>query len=303
MLNRCMNDVNYLEIDGRLLQLFLIVFEEQSVTRASERLNLTQSAVSHGLERLRRIIKDPLFVRSGRGITATYVAEQMVEDVRSLLRDMQSLSEPRGFKLEAATGKFVIAANDMLWSLLLSDLFLTIRKLAPNLDIRLVNAHHDAAIPLSEGRFDLVITPVIPKGSEFKQQKLFEDEFVCFFDPEVVSAPKTLKDYLSRSHANIVFSSNETNPIDQLLLSLGKNRRVALQAPSFAGLPALMKGTDLVALLPSSIKKKIMLGFETAASPINVANLEMFQIWHNRNDESPLHQWIRVLLRDLAAKI
>jgi DNA-binding transcriptional LysR family regulator len=298
-----MNSVNYLEIDGRLLHLFLIVFEEQSVTRASERLNLTQSAVSHGLERLRGIIGDPLFVRSGRGITATYVAEQMVDDVRSLLRDMQSLSEPRGFKLEAVTGRFVIAANDMLWSLLLSDLFLAIRRLAPNLDLRLVNAHHDAAIQLREGRFDLVITPIIPEGSEFKQQKLFEDQFVCFFDPEVVSAPKTLEDYLSRSHANIVFSSNETNPIDQLLSSLGKNRRVALQAPSFAGLPALMKGTDLVALLPSSIKKKIMSGFETGASPLNIANIEMFQIWHSRDDGSPLHQWIRFLLRELAAKI
>ena len=298
-----MNSVNYLEIDGRLLRLFLTVFEEQSVTKASERLDLTQSAVSHGLERLRGIIGDPLFVRSGRGITATYVAEQMVDDVRSLLRDMQSLSEPRGFNLEAVTGRFVIAANDMLWSLLLSDLFRAIRRLAPNLDLRLVNAHHDAVIQLREGRFDLVITPIIAEGSEFKQQKLFEDEFVCFFDPEVVSAPKTLEDYLSCSHANIVFSSNETNPIDQLLSSLGKNRRVALQAPSFAGLPALMKGTDLVALLPSSIKKKIMSGFETGASPLNIANIEMFQIWHSRDDESPLHQWIRVLLRELATKI
>ena len=108
-----MKKINYLEIDGRLLRLFLIVFEEQSVTRAAARLDLTQSAVSHGLEKLRKIVKDPLFVRSGRGITATYVAEQMVEDVRGLLRGMRSLSEPRGFKLEAVEGKFVIAANDI----------------------------------------------------------------------------------------------------------------------------------------------------------------------------------------------
>ena len=185
-----MNRINYLEIDGRLLQLFVIVFEEQSVTKATERLNLTQSAVSHGLERLRKIINDPLFVRSGRRITATYVAEQMVKDVRTLLRGMRSLFEPRGFKLEAVTGKFIIAANHLLWSLLLSDLFIEMRSKAPDLDLRIVNAGPASAIPLSEERFNLFLTPTIPEGNEFKQQKFFEDEFVCFL---ILNLPMRLK--------------------------------------------------------------------------------------------------------------
>jgi DNA-binding transcriptional LysR family regulator len=298
-----MNNINYLDIDGRLLNLFVIVFEEQSVTKAAERLNLTQSAVSHGLERLRNIISDPLFVRSGRGITATYVAEQMVEDVRVLLRDMRSLSEPRGFKLEALTGKFVIAAEDFFWSLLISDLFIEMRSQAPYLDLQIVHAGSDPARSLREGRFDLILTPIIPEGSGFKQQKLFEDEFVCFFDPECTSAPRSLEDYLSRNHARIVLSSNEISPVDQVLSSIGKSRRVALQVPSFAGLPGLMKGTQLIALLPSSIKKKIMLDFEIGASPLNIDHLELFQIWHSRDDDSPKHEWMRGLLKKLASKI
>ena len=298
-----MNSINYLDIDGRLLRLFVIVFEEQSVTKAAERLNLTQSAVSHGLERLRKIVNDPLFVRSGRGITATYVAEKMVEDVRILIRDMRSLSEPRGFKLEAVTGRFVIAANDLLWSSLISELFIAMRTHAPYLDLRIVNVGSDPARFIREGHFDLVLTPIIPEGSEFKKQKIFEDEFVCFFDPEFTSAPKNIEDYLSRSHARIVLSSNESSPIDQLLSSIGKNRRVALQVPSFAGLPGLMKGTELVALLPSLIKKKIMSDFEIGTSPLNIDNLEMYQIWHSRNNDNPLHQWIRALLKKIALKI
>ncbi|MEE3000743.1 MAG: LysR family transcriptional regulator [Pseudomonadota bacterium] len=298
-----MKKINYLEIDGRLLQLFLIVFEEQSVTRASERLNLTQSAVSHGLEKLRKIIEDPLFVRSGRGITATYVAEQMVEDVRGLLRDMRSLSEPRGFNLEAVVGEFVIAANDMLWPLLLSDLFTAITAKAPNLDLRIVNAGPDVTKSLREGRVDLVLTPIIPEGGEFKQQKLFKDEFVCFFDPEITKSPKTLDDYLLRQHARIVFSSIETNPIDQLLSSMGKNRRVSLQVPSFAGLPELMKGTELLAILPSSIKNSIMSDFDIGPSPIKVDDLEVYQIWHSRDDDSPLHEWVRSFIKKIASTI
>lgn len=298
-----MKKINYLEIDGRLLRLFLIVFEEQSVTRAAARLDLTQSAVSHGLEKLRKIIKDPLFVRSGRGITATYVAEQMVEDVRGLLRGMRSLSEPRGFKLEAVAGKFVIAANDILWPLLLSDLFIAITAQAPNLDLRIVNAGPDAINSLREGHFDLVLTPILPQGSEFKQQKLFEDEYVCFFDPKCTDAPKTLDDYLSRHHARIVFSTIETNLIDQLLSTMGKNRRVALQVPSFAGLPGLMKGTELIALLPSSIRESIMIDFDVGPSPVMIDDLKMYQIWHSRDDDSPLHEWIRTFLKQLASKI
>jgi len=298
-----MNNINFLEIDGRLLQLFLIVFEEQSVTRAAARLDLTQSAVSHGLEKLRKIVKDPLFVRSGRGITATYVAEQMDEDVRGLLRDMRLLSEPRGFKLETVAGKFVIAANDVLWPLLLSDLFIAITAQAPNLDLRIVNSGSDATNSLREGRFDLVLTPIIPEGSEFKQQKLFEDEFVCFFDPKCTDAPKTLDDYLSRHHARIVFSAIETNLIDQLLSTMGKNRRVSLQVPSFAGLPGLMKGTELIALLPSSIRKSIMIDFDLGPSPIMIDDLEVYQIWHSRDDDSPLHEWIRTFLKKQASKI
>jgi len=298
-----MKKINYLEIDGRLLRLFLIVFEEQSVTRAAARLDLTQSAVSHGLDKLRKIIKDPLFVRSGRGITATYVAAQMVEDVRGLLRDMRSLSEPRGFKLEAVVGKFVIAANDILWPLLLSDLFIAITAQAPNLDLRIVNAGPDAANPLREGQFDLVLTPILPQGSEFKQQKLFEDEYVCFFDPKRTDAPKTLDDYLSRHHARIVFSTIETNLVDQLLSTMGKNRRVALQVPSFAGLPGLMKGTELIALLPSSIRESIMIDFDVGPSPVKIDDLKVYQIWHSRDDDSPLHEWIRIFLKKLALKI
>ncbi|HIF60752.1 MAG TPA: LysR family transcriptional regulator [Rhodospirillales bacterium] len=298
-----MKKINYLEIDGRLLRLFLIVFEEQSVTRAAARLDLTQSAVSHGLEKLRKIIKDPLFVRSGRGITATYVAEQMVEDVRGLLRNMRSLSEPRGFKLEAVAGKFVIAASDILWPLLLSDLFIAITAQSPNLDLRIVNAGPDATNSLREGHFDLVLTPILPQGSEFKQQKLFEDEYVCFFDPKCTNAPKTLDDYLSRHHARIVFSTIETNLIDQLLSTMGKNRRVALQVPSFAGLPGLMKGTELIALLPSSIRESIMIDFDVAPSPVMIDDLKVYQIWHSRDDDSPLHEWIRIFLKKLALKI
>ena len=298
-----MNKIDYLDIDGRLLRLFLTVFEEGSVTRAAERLDVTQSAVSHGLEKLREILGDALFVRAGRGITPTHGAQEMVEDVREVLRAMRALSEHRPFDLKNVSGQFAIGANDVQWGLLLRDVYGRIETQAPELDLRIIYSGIDATNLLRSEQCELVITPLVPEGSEFKQQKLYDDDFVCFYDGTVTTAPKTLDDYLTRRHARIVFSVVEINPIDQILARQGKHRRVALQVPNFTGLPELMMGTDLIAVLPSALKKSTMRDFSMAPSPVAVGRMTFYQIWHQRDDDRALHQWMRKLVREIAQKI
>ncbi|MBL8492512.1 MAG: LysR family transcriptional regulator, partial [Rhodocyclaceae bacterium] len=92
-----MNEIDYLSLDGKILRLFLAVLEEGSVTAAAQRLGLTQSAVSHGLERLRAVAGDPLFVKSGRGIVATAHAELLAEQARQLLDGMKAFSSGASF--------------------------------------------------------------------------------------------------------------------------------------------------------------------------------------------------------------
>ncbi len=280
-----------------------MVYEEGSVTKAAGRLDVTQSAVSHGLEKLREIVGEPLFVRAGRGITPTRGAEAMVEDVRDVLRAMRALSEQGSFDPEIVAGQFVISANDVHWGLLLRDVYQAVEIQTPELDLRINYSGVDAATLLRSEQCELVITPLVPEGSEFKQQKLYDDEFVCFYDGTITTAPKTLDEYLIRRHARIVFSLVESNPIDQLLARRGHHRRVALQLPSFAGLPELMKGTDLIAVLPSVLKKTYMRDFSTAPSPLPLGGISFYQIWHQRDDDRPLHQWMRQLLREIARKI
>ena len=84
-----MNDFDHLDLDGRSLRLFLAVLEHGSVTAAAGELGLTQSAVSHALARLRAILRDPLFVKSGRGIVATAHAEALAPQARALLTRME----------------------------------------------------------------------------------------------------------------------------------------------------------------------------------------------------------------------
>ena len=107
-----MKKIDFYSLDGRGLKTFLVVLEEMSVSRAAERLGVTQSAVSHTLDKLRLALGDPLFVRSGRGIAATERAVSLQEPVRQVLDDLKGLTDQRVFDPSIGTLELTIAAND-----------------------------------------------------------------------------------------------------------------------------------------------------------------------------------------------
>ena len=117
-----MRNFDHLDLDGHALRLFLAVLEEGSVTAAAERLAVTQSAVSHALQRLREIVRDPLFVKSGRGIVPTSHALALAEDARRLLDTMKAFTRGAKFDPRSRDISLTIAANDMQRDLLLPRL-------------------------------------------------------------------------------------------------------------------------------------------------------------------------------------
>ncbi|WP_369792843.1 LysR family transcriptional regulator [Thiomonas sp. FB-Cd] len=120
--NRHMSGIDHLRLDGSLLQLFVAVMETGSISSAAERLNVSQSAVSHQIEKLRAIVGDPLFVKSGRGIVPTARAEGLVEQARVLLSQLERFAKVTEFHASALRKTFTIAANDMQRDLLLPPL-------------------------------------------------------------------------------------------------------------------------------------------------------------------------------------
>lgn len=298
-----MSKIDYLSLDGRLLNLLLVVHEECSVTHAADRLGITQSAVSHSLDKLRTILGDPLFIRAGRGILATKRADALVREARALLSALRQMTENENFDPQHAKGRFVIAAADHQRDLLLPRFQRMLRKEAPGLDIKIMNSGVSDATLLREEQCDLLITPNSPEGAEFTQQKLFEDQYVCFFDPVVGSAPKNLSDYLTRKHVQIVFSLNERALIDDFLAARKRSRQVVLQLPNFSALPYFMRGQDLITVLPSLLKHTSLKGFQTSPCPFDLGTISFYQVWHAKNDHSPLHKWARRLLRKEVLKV
>jgi DNA-binding transcriptional LysR family regulator len=288
-----MSDFDPLDLDGRTLKLFLAVLEEGSVTRAAERLGLTQSAVSHALNRLRPIAQDPLFVKSGRNIVATPQATALAERARALLEDLKAFATPPSFAPDQIERRFTIAANDFQRDLLLPGFFRAVREQAPKLALRVIPSGAPGAELLREERCDLIVTPIPPGGTDIIQKRLLTDRFACFYDAAVRDAPKTLKAYLDAEHVTVVFEPNQALEYDKALEAGDIRRHVAVTLPNFAGVAAFVRGTALLATLPSLLAQGTMRGLAHTRVPFDGPDLPMYMVWHARHQNDPAHRWLR----------
>jgi DNA-binding transcriptional LysR family regulator len=292
-----------LDIDGRMLRTFLAVLRTGSVTAAADTLGLTQSAVSHALERLRDVLGDALFVKSGRGIAPTARAEALAVPARRLLEDLERLGRPPQFAPGHTELTLTVAANDFQRDLLLPGLQ---RRLSSQLkSLRLIVIPSRAPTPemLREGRCDLIVTPRPPEGSDILQKRLLTDRYVCFFDPRERSAPATLAEYLAARHVTVAYEDGRRLEFDELLEARGLARILGVAVPNFGGIGAFLRGTDMIASLPSLLGVGPLSGFDRAPLPLAAPDLSMYVVWHRRHHEDPAHAWVRAQLEEVAREV
>ncbi len=294
---------NLLEIDGRMLRMFLAVLESGSVTAAAERLGLSQSAVSHALERLREVLGDPLFVKSGRGIAATARAEVLAAPARQLLRDLEQLGRRPQFMPRDAELVLTVAANDFQRDLLLPSFQRRLAAQLKSLRLIVIPSRAPTAEILRAGRCDLIVTPRPPESSDLLQKRLFTDRYVCFFDPRERAAPATLEEYLAARHITVAYEDGRRLEFDELLDARGLSRSVGVAVPNFAGIAAFLSGTDMLTSLPSLMRLGPLGGFAAAALPLSVPELSMYAVWHRRRHDDPAHAWLRAQLEEVATEI
>lgn len=296
---KSMKKIDHLSLDGHALHLFLTVLEEGSVTAAAGRLDLTQSAVSHALQKLARIVDAPLFVKSGRGIVATAQAHRLAVHARRLIDSLEDFARPEAFEPGQASLSLVVAANDFQANLLLPQLFHTLDAQARRIDLKIVTSGSPAPELLRERRCDLVISPYPPAGTDILQRKLLEDRYVVFFDSRFRSAPTDLPEYLAARHVTVVHSDADRLEFDKRLEDAGIVRDLRIQVAGFAGVPGFLKGTDMVATLPSLLAKGLMAGFALAPVPLGEAltaemcALPLFMAWHLRDQRDPAAMFVR----------
>jgi DNA-binding transcriptional LysR family regulator len=288
-----MSKFDYSDLDGRLLQLLVAVVEAGSITGAAQRLGVTQSAVSHLLDKLRGITGDPLFVKSGRGIVATARAENLALQARELLTSMERFCLSGEFDPARWQTTFTIAANDFQRDVLLPPLMARLRSQAPGLALRVIPSDIPSLDMLRHEHCQLVISPRPPEGTDILQKRLFEDDYRVFYDPAQRDAPRTKSDYLAAEHITVVYEPRRALDLDQWLVARGVQRKFTVMVPGFAGLPSFIRGSALLATAPGMLQSHLMRGLASAAVPLPCPRMPMYLIWHMRHQHDPSHRWLR----------
>lgn len=288
-----MSKFDYSDLDGRLLKLLLAVVETGSITAAAQRLGVTQSAVSHLLDKLRGITGDPLFVKSGRGIVATARACELALSARELLTSMEHFAQSGDFDPLRWQTTFTVAANDFQRDVLLPPLMARLRTQAPGVALRVIPSGIPSLDMLRQEHCQLVISPRPPDGVDIFQKRLFEDNYLVFYDPGQREAPKTKAAYLAAEHITVLYEPRRALDIDQWLMAQGVKRQFRVMVPGFAGLAPFVRGSQLLATAPGRLQSHLMRDLSCAPVPVTCPTMPMYMVWHLRHQNDAAHRWLR----------
>ncbi len=258
-----MNEIDLSRADLNLLVLFETVLAERHVGRAAERLNLTPSAVSHGLGRLRRMMNDPLFLRKPRGVVPTARALALAEPVTAILAQTRRvLASAAPFDPATSARRFVVGAPDGVSAVFLPGLLAKLEGTAPGIDIGLRQVLPSSApspdrawlgvlAELDAREMDVAVIPAEPGAARFHGRPLYEEDFVIGVRAgHPFAAEPTLDRFCALRHVVVSLTGDPIGFIDAALAERGVARRVALTVPNFAMALAVVADGDLATALP-----------------------------------------------------
>lgn len=293
-----MQDINYLNLSGRLLRLFLAIYDTNSVSAAAARLDLNQSTVSHSLDKLRDLLGDPLFIKSGRGITPTERAIIVAPYAREILADMEGIVSHITYNAAEDDSPITIAANIESMTSFFIKLREEVARIAPNKPLRLIELGARANILslLDDNKVDLVITVrAIQYSASLNTSGIITDEFACFYDPNHRAPIETMEDYAAARHAIIDFGFGSKSIMEETLEKIGVSRNVMLFAPSFRALADMIEGSDLVATMRSQLKHSHFGRLAISPPPFVAPPTHIDMVWHRRAERSGRNLWLRNL--------
>lgn len=296
------------EIDLNLLFILKVLLEEKGVTKASEKLNLTQSATSHALNRLRKVFNDPLLVRSPSGMLPTPRAMALQQSLENILFDIEQLIEEPIFRPEVTKGLIRIAASDYANTIILPSVITQMFQKSPYIDIQCYEWRNDTLERIANKEIDMGLGVVhINQPSSFRYQNLFTERFVSIVraDHPILQESITIESYIAWPHALVTIGSSinsikksSKSHVDQILEELGVKRRVMLKLPHFLAAALIVAKTDLIVTLP----RRITLLFANIAEitffepPIDLGEYNYMLIWAKHSDQIPLQIWLRNLI-------
>lgn len=305
--------MNFRSLDLNLLRVFDVVMAERSLTRAAQRLSLTQPAVSNAMRRLRDAVGDELVVRSGGGIEPTPRALALWPPVREALAQLQDTLAPGRFDPASAHSTFVLAMADATAATLVPFLVQILEREAPGVSVRVVPlTTRDPRRLLTEGTADMAVghfpavladlTARAQAGDAlgFESRRLYDGQYVCVMRQghPLAAQPLTLDAYCAARHMLVSFSGRPYGFIDEALASLGRERRVVLTVNQFFTAGRVVLGSDLLTVLPRHFVPVTGIADALVERPLpmDVPAVHVDALWPRRGGQDTALAWLRQAL-------
>ena len=288
--------------DLNLLFVLDVLLAEVSVARAARRLQLSPSAMSRALARLRETTGDPLLVRAGRGLVASPRAIELRERVRQIVHDAESALRPsRKLDLQKLVRTFTLRTSDGFVETFGPGLVARVRDQAPGVRLSFASKLDRDSTSLREGTVDLE-TGVVGKatGPEVRAQALLRDRFVGVVRSghPLSKGNVTAARYAAGQHVRVSRQAPGKAPVDEALAALGRQRDVVAVVGGFSAAIALARASDLVASVPERHTGGLRGGMFTFPLPMRTPDITVSLMWHPRLDADPAHAWLRARVHE-----
>ncbi len=295
-----MHGMHINDIDLNLLRLFDAVYRTQSVSRAADALGLTQPAVSHGLTRLRRLLRDPLFVRAGSGVKPTPKASQLAGPIQEGIISLQTaLSDSFRFEPAKSRRTFRMHLSDIGESSFVPPLVSALHERAPRVRLESFELeHHEIKPALDDGRLDVAMG-FLPLIHDTEKERLIDDRYIVLVR---AGHPLASRRITVKKLAQLEYIMVRTHSDTQRILTLLRlEDRVRMVTPHFLAAPGIVRDTDLAVLMP----RNIALGFTRNGGYVMLEPrlpLQDFEVsvhWSRRTEHDPGARWLRELIIEL----
>lgn len=304
--------------DLKLLAVFAAIYDHRSVSKAARRLNLTQSAVSHALRRLRDSIGDPLFVRSGGALQPTSRAQEMAPAIRDGLARLQAALAPTEFNPETASRTFTIAAASYFCALLIPNLIARAREVAPGVRLRIVALGSDLLANLDEENVDLALGAFGQVPHRLTAEPLFREDLVWIASRAGSVRAPVSSEMLARNPHLVIATRLPSEPargllaqgpleaiMDQSLHANTLESGAAAIVYDALTAAAVVAQTDMVALVPRrlALSEEERLGLCILEPERDHQGIDLVMVTHSRTSADAGLAWLRAQVADLSGSL
>ncbi|MDD3761670.1 MAG: LysR family transcriptional regulator [Nevskiales bacterium] len=294
-------------IDLNLLVVLDAIFTEGGITKAGEKLHLTQPAISHALGRLRELFGDPLFVREGRRMVPTPLARSLMQPIRRTLHNLEvTLNEVQRFEPATHPRHFTVAVRDVLEATVLPPLLSRVATQAPSVDVSAIRAdRRTLESELAAGTVDAALDVLLPVSDEVRHRLVSTDRLVVVARKRhpATRGGLSLAAYMRQHH--VLVSSRRRGPAleDVELLRQGLKRRVRLRCQHYFAACRVVSQSDLILTMPERYARLAnqQFGNQVLPFPMELPSLDAYLYWHASVDNEPANRWLREQLIEAVA--